>query len=148
MSITGDHHYKKLEWMYRNAAPINQIYKSDMKIGKGTCELRFESNQKFFHAANALHGSVYFKLLDDAAFFASNSLVNDVMLVTASFNIYFVRPVLFGSLLARAEVVSASKTSILAEAVLKNTTTGKEVARGSGVFAKSSVALNEDIGYK
>jgi hypothetical protein len=31
----------------------------------------------FFHAAHAVHGSVYFKALDDAAFFAVASLVQE-----------------------------------------------------------------------
>ena len=29
----------------------------------------------YFHALEAIHGSVYFKILDDAAFFAAQSVV-------------------------------------------------------------------------
>jgi acyl-coenzyme A thioesterase PaaI-like protein len=35
------------------------------------------------HSIHAVHGSVYFKALDDAAFFAVNSLVEDVFVLTA-----------------------------------------------------------------
>ena len=45
--------------------------------------------EDYFHALNAIHGSVYFKMLDDAAFFAAQSVVEDYMLLTANFNISF-----------------------------------------------------------
>ena len=35
-----------------------------------------------------MHGSVYFKALDDAAYFAVSSLVTDYLLVTVSFNLH------------------------------------------------------------
>ena len=34
------------------------------------------------HAANAAHGTIYFKMLDDAAFYAANSMVSDRFLLT------------------------------------------------------------------
>ena len=37
------------------------------------------------HAAGAVHGSYYFKVLDDACYFAANSLVSDVFVLTVSF---------------------------------------------------------------
>jgi len=72
-------HFKKLERMYLSA-PINkEIYKGiTIDISNEKAELSFKISQPFFHAANAIHGSVYFKMLDDAAFFAVNSIVEDV----------------------------------------------------------------------
>jgi acyl-coenzyme A thioesterase PaaI-like protein len=63
---------------------------------------------EFFHAAHAVHGSVYFKALDDAAFFAVNSLVTDVFVLTASYNLYLTRPVTEGALRAVGRVVHRS----------------------------------------
>ena len=70
MSIPGDH-YRKLERMYLSA-PVNDIvYKGiTIEISDGKAELSLQIDPKFFHAANAIHGSVYFKMLDDAAFIA------------------------------------------------------------------------------
>lgn len=41
-----------------------------------------------FHAAGALHGSVLFKALDDAAIFAVYSVEPEVLVVTTSFTTY------------------------------------------------------------
>ena len=142
-----DEHYRKLEWMYVHGAPINKFYTPKIDISEGECEITIESDPKFFHAANAVHGSVYFKMLDDAAFFAANSLVQDVFVLTTSFNIYLMRPVIYGQIKAVGKVVSASRKSFLAEAVLYNEK-GKEISRGSGNFVKSDIQLNESIGYK
>ena len=35
-----------------------------------------------FHTAGAAHGTLFFKMLDDAAFYAANSLVTDRFLLT------------------------------------------------------------------
>ncbi len=53
---------------------------------------RFDVGPHLHHAGGAVHGANYFKAMDDAAFFAANSLVDDVFVLTVSFNVYFLRP--------------------------------------------------------
>ena len=77
-----DDHFRRLERMYR-AAPANEYFRPDISIEEGTAEVRLVVRPDFFHAASAVHGSVYFKLLDDATFFAASSLVDDVFVLTA-----------------------------------------------------------------
>ena len=89
-----------------------------------------------FHAAGAVHGSHYFKVLDDAAFFAVASIVPDRFILTASFNLYFERPVAEGTLVGTGRVVQRSRRRFLAESVLEDDQ-GRELARGSGSFMKS-----------
>ena len=48
---------------------------------------------------------------------------------------------------ARARVVSRSKRLYLAEGTLEDAR-GREVARGSGAFMPSTIALTTDIGYR
>lgn len=144
--MPDEEHYRKLEWMYIHEAPINKYYKPEIKIAEGYAEVKIKSDTKYFHAANAVHGSVYFKMLDDAAFFAVNSLVDDVFVLTTSFNIYLLRPVVYGEITAEGRVVSNSRKSFVAEAVLFNEK-GKEIARGSGSFVKSNIPLDEHVGY-
>ena len=67
--MTDDNHYLALEKMYL-AAPINEIFKPKIKVSNETAEIKIEVNRKLFHSAGAGHGSVYFKMLDDAAFYA------------------------------------------------------------------------------
>ncbi len=67
-------HFEKLEAMYLSA-PNNAYYQPTIHITEGKAEVSIAVRPDFFHAANAVHGSVYFKLMDDASFFAANSLI-------------------------------------------------------------------------
>ena len=100
----------------------------------------------FHHAASARHGSVYFKALDDATFFAVSSLVENAFVLTVSFSIYFTRPVTDGEIVATGRVVHRSRRLYIAEGALVNDK-GKEVARGSGTFMPSATALTPALGY-
>lgn len=117
------------------------------KIGNGEAEIGLTIEEKYFHILGALHGSVYFKMLDDAAFFAVNSVVTDAFVLTTSFNINITRPVNKGKLKAVGKLRFKSRQLFTAEATLYNEK-GKEIAFGTGNFAKSRVSLTEDIGYK
>jgi len=143
--MINEEHYRKLERMYLSA-PINQFYSPSISISKGQAEIKTEVKPDFFHAAGSLHGSVYFKLLDDASFFAVNSLVKDFFVLTVSFNIYLTRPVTKGVLIAQGEVVSRSVNYFVSDSVL--TIDDKEVARGSGSFLRSRVELAEVESYR
>ncbi|NAS31756.1 hotdog fold thioesterase [Flavobacteriaceae bacterium R38] len=141
-------HYKKLERMYLNANFNKEIYEStQIEIGEETATIKLTIVPKYFHALGAIHGSVYFKLLDDAAFFAVNSVVKDVFVLTTNFNINLVRPANSGVITATGKVKFKSKNLFIAESTLLNEE-GKEIAFGTGHFAKSKVALSEEIGYK
>ena len=80
-------HHRKLERAYASA-PVTRWYGAAISIGEGSAEVRLAVRPDFHHAANAVHGSVYFRLLDDAASFAANSLVTDVLVLTASFTVH------------------------------------------------------------
>jgi acyl-coenzyme A thioesterase PaaI-like protein len=90
---------------------------------------------------------VYFKALDDAGFFAVNSLVEDVSVLTVSFSIHLLRPVSSGDMKAIGKVVQASKNMFIAEATLTNSKS-EEIARGIGTYARGKAALSPDIGYE
>lgn len=139
-------HFRKLERMYLGA-PINAYYQPKLRIEKGHSELVIPVRRDFFHAANAVHGSVYFKALDDAAFFAVNSLVRDVFVLTVSFTVYFTRPITAGEMMARGRVVHHSSRLFIAEANVVDAR-GKEIARGSGTFMRSKIPLTAEIGYR
>ena len=139
-------HFRKLERMYL-AAPCNQYYRPEMHIGNGTAEVRIAVRPEFFHAAHAVHGSVYFKALDDATFFAASSVVDDVFVLTAAFNLSLLRPVSEGTLIATGHVVHHSKRLVIADGVLVDDR-GKAVARGTGTFLPSAIRLTDEIGYR
>ncbi len=129
------------------SAPINEYYRPALTISEGRAEIRIAVRPDFFHAAHAVHGSVYFKALDDAAFFAVNSLVADVFVLTVTFNVYLTRPISEGVLLAMGRVVHRSRQLFVAESELFDDR-GKLIARGSGSFMRSAIALTPDLGYE
>ena len=146
--MTENTHHRALERMYLSA-PINvELYKDiTMKVSEGKAEVSYELSRKFFHAANAMHGSVYFKMLDDAAFFAVNSVVTDVFVYTVSLNTQLLRPVSKGIIRSVGELKFKSSNLFIADASLYDEN-GKLVGRASGNFMKSKIPLSAEIGYK
>ena len=138
-------HFRALEAMY-HAAPINEFFLPVAQIGEGRAIIEIEVRPTLFHAAGAAHGSVYFKCLDDAAFFAVNSIVPDVFVLTTSFTVYLMRPVTEGTLVATGTLVSRSKNLFVADSELRNN--GKLVGKGSGTFMRSAIELTPEVGYK
>jgi uncharacterized protein (TIGR00369 family) len=143
--MTDDPHFRSLERMYL-AAPINAFYRPSIEIQEGGAVIEMAVSDKLFHAAGAVHGSVYFKMLDDAAFFAANSLEREFFVLTTSFTTYFTRPVSEGSVRATGTVVHHGKSQILAEAVVLDGR-GREIGRGNGVFMRSRLRLSDLEGY-
>lgn len=141
-----DEHFRRLERMYRSA-PTNAYFRPEIRIGEGKAEVELAVRPDFFHAASAVHGSIYFKVLDDATFFAASSLVDDVFVLTTSFTLYFLRPVSAGVMTARGTVVSRSSRLLIGEGVIVDSE-GREVGRGSGTFMPSRVPLDERLGYR
>ena len=142
-----DAHFRSLEALYRSA-PINRQYRSELKIvGPGRSEIAFEVDESTFHAAHAAHGTIYFKMLDDAAFYAANSLISDRFLLTTAFNLHFTRPMRGGQAKAEGRWISGKRRVLVAEARIVDAE-GEECARGTGTFLRSHIALSGLAGYR
>jgi uncharacterized protein (TIGR00369 family) len=141
-------HFRKLERMYLSAPINNELYRGiTINISSEKAELTLKVEPKFFHAANAMHGSVYFKMLDDAAFFAVNSIIQDVFVYTVSLNIQLLRPVSKGIIRSTGELKFRSNNLFIADSTLFDEN-NKLAGRASGNFMKSKIELSKDIGYK
>lgn len=141
-------HFAKLERMYLSAPVNRELYKGiTLRVGHEKAELTLKIEPKFFHAANAIHGSVYFKMLDDAAFFAVNSIVAEVFVYTVSFNTQLLRPAASGLIKSMGELKFKSGNLFIADSTLWDEN-NKVIGRGSGSFMKSKIELTEAIGYK
>lgn len=140
-------HYRALESLYLSA-PVNELFDSRLEItGRGTSRISFEVDERVFHAAGAAHGTIYFKMLDDAAFYAANSLVSDRFLLTTGFNLHFTAPIRSGRVTAEGRWVSGKRRVFVAEAHLLDED-GEELGRGTGTFMRSQIALSGLPGYK
>ncbi|ANM29978.1 hypothetical protein ABI59_10950 [Acidobacteria bacterium Mor1] len=140
-------HYRRLEFLY-SVAPTNRYYKPRLSIEHEKATIEVDVDPNFFHAAHAVHGSVYFKMLDDAAFFAANSVVPGVFVLTASFNLQLFRPVTEGTLTAHGTLVNKSRRVVAAEAVLIDEK-GRQLGRGGGTFMPTDLDLFKlEAGYR
>ena len=134
-------HYRRLEKMYLSAE-FNEFYQPELTITEGEAEVSFDAGPHLHHAGNAVHGANYFKALDDAAFFAVNSLVEDVFVLTVTFNIQLLRPICEGRMIAKGKVVNAGRTVWVADATLLDEK-GRILGRGTGTFMRSKMALTD-----
>lgn len=143
--MTKKIHYSSLESMYA-AAPINKIYKPTIDVSEGKAVIEIELSEKYHHSASGVHGSVYFKMLDDAAFFAANSLEEEFFVLTTSFTTYITRPVSSGKMKAIGKVVNKNNSQFIAESVVYDAQE-REIGRGNGVFIRGKFLLADSAGY-
>jgi uncharacterized protein (TIGR00369 family) len=143
--MSKEEHYRCLESMYQ-AAPINTFYEPKMVVSEGEATIEMEIFEKLHHSAGGVHGSVYFKMLDDAAFFAANSLETKFFVLTTSFTTYLTRPVSSGKLRSVGRVVNQNRMQFIAESIVYDSK-GNEIGRGNGIFVRSKMLLEDASGY-
>jgi uncharacterized protein (TIGR00369 family) len=140
-------HLRALEALYASA-PVNQLFKSRLSLPEaGRSEIAFAVAPESFHAAGAAHGTLYFKMLDDAAFYACNGLVSDRFLLTTAFNLHFTKPMRDGAARAEGRWISGKRRVFVAEARIVDSE-GEECARGTGTFMRSHIGLSGLDGYR
>src|SRR4051812_45799611 len=133
-------HFRALESLYRHA-PINRQFDSELEIvEQGFARIRFQVTEGMFHAAGAAHGTIYFKMLDDAAFYACNSLVTDRFLLTTAFNLLFTKPLRAGEALAEGRWASGRRRGLGGES-RPNASSGGEAAPGPGDVMRPATPL-------
>jgi uncharacterized protein (TIGR00369 family) len=143
----ADAHFRALEQLYASA-PINLLFRSSLVIEEaGRSRIDFNVEPESFHAAGAAHGTLYFKMLDDAAFYAANGLVSDRFLLTTAFNLHFTKPLREGAAFAEGRWISGKRRVFVADARIVDSS-GEECARGTGTFLRSHIALSGLPGYR
>ena len=140
-------HFRALESLYRHA-PINTLFESELEIVEpGFARIRFQVGPNFYHAAGAAHGTTYFKMMDDAAFYACNSMVSDRFLLTTAFNLLFTRPLREGPVVAEGRWSSGRRRVFVGEARLIDSD-GELAGSGTGTFMRSHIPLSSLPGYR
>lgn len=125
--------------MYDRAV-VNRLYEPRLKASDGEVEITMPVQEKFFHSAGAIHGSVYFKILDDAACFAAWTREKEFFIVTAAFTTYITRPVMEGKLRAVGRVTSETKTQFIVESTAFDRA-DRIVAQGNGIMMRGRAKL-------
>ena len=141
-------HYRGLERMYLQAPYNQQLYDdTTIDISEGQAIITTRVSERHFHGGGAMHGSCYFRMLDDAAFFAVNSMVRDYMVYTVAFDLRLNRPVSSGIIRSVGKLKQDTQKLYIAEATLYD---DKErvIASGTGKFMKSQIPIHTIPGYQ
>lgn len=109
--------------------------------------ISLEVDRTQFHAMGAAHGSIYFKLIDDAAYFAAQVYVEDCYLLTAGMNINFTRSAISGVIECRGKMVYRGRNMLVAEAEITDAK-GHLLATGRGTFMRSEKPFEANFGYR
>ena len=125
-------HYRSLENMYLSA-PINTIFPPTITVSEAEAKITLEVKPEYFNAADAIHGAVYFKLLDDSAVFAASACSEEFVVLTVSFTTNISKPVSSGLVTAIGKVVKTDGKKLYAESIIYDEH-GNEVAKGHGLF--------------
>jgi len=144
--MTNREHFIKLENMM-HSAPFVHLTGARVAVKKGEAKITLPVKKDFYHAAGAMHGALYFLALDNAAWFAVNSLVEDVFVLTTSFTTYITSPVSEGVVKAIGKAVYQNNSQFIGESILYDSN-DDEIARANGIFVRSKIPLSEEIGYK
>ncbi|NOQ75045.1 MAG: hotdog fold thioesterase [Crocinitomix sp.] len=134
-------HFDRLIKMYAKA-PIHTFYKDiTLEVTDKESTVTLPIRPDFFHGGMSTHGSVYFKLLDDAAYFACQSVIEDYFIVTTNFNISLLRPITKGTVTAIGKMDFNSQQLFTAAAELFDER-GRLCGKGQGQFMKSKLSLS------
>lgn len=144
--MTDYAHYRGLKHLYANA-PISRWSGSTVAIEKGHAEIRIPIRPEFLQAPHAVHPSVYFRALNDAALFAVNSLVDDVQVLPVSFSMNIVHLRCDGEMRAHGWLRHEQGALFIAESELRDAS-GALLATGNGISCRSSIPLDNDHGYR
>jgi uncharacterized protein (TIGR00369 family) len=140
-------HYRKLERMYMSARIQKKYPGIHLTVDKRHAMISLPVDESYHHAGGYMHGSVYFRLLDDVCYFAAMSEELNHFYVTSEFSIQFFRPLKNGIIRAESNEIKWLENEFHVKGTLYNEE-GKKLASGSGIFKKSRYQLDESVGYR
>lgn len=141
----NEKHFRALEAMYQSAPFHNILPPVRLTVEPGACSLASVITSDLFHAGGSAHGFSFFRLLDDAAFFAAQSLETAYFLNTSLFSVNFLRPLTSGEVHCSATAEVRGKAWEGKAELFQNE---KLCARAEGVFLKSRVLLSEVVSFR
>lgn len=141
----NEQHFRALESMYL-AAPFHSVLPAvRLSVEPGACSASSEIIPELFHAGGKAHGFTYFRLLDDAAFFAAQSMELEYFLNTSQFSLKFLRPLGAGPVLCKAIAQQKGRVYESSAELFQN---NELFARGEGIFLRSRSLLKEVASFR
>ena len=113
--------------------PMHKGLNLNVTMSQGVATVEMTVSPEICNLVGILHGNYYFKIMDDACFFAALSLNKHEFVATANFNIHYFSPASKGQLIASAQVVHARGTKYVCECTIVDKEQ-KKYGCGSGLF--------------
>jgi len=139
-------HYDGLEKMHLKS-PINDLIKSKINISQGKAQVNFKNSIAMRDALGNIHNAYIFMGLEEAAFFAANSLIEDVLVSNKSFELIFSKPTKSVELIAKGKFEEKSMGNYIISAELYDQDE-KLIAKAKGIFRRSKNLLEDIKNYQ
>ncbi|MFK7845241.1 MAG: hypothetical protein AB8G77_08065 [Rhodothermales bacterium] len=141
--MIGDKQLARLVKFFTEA-PSSRYTSEDISITFGEARIKYDPVHEDYDATGSIDRAVYGKLMLDAATLAAGTLIEDRFVVNESFNLYAMKPMTEGKLIAVARLIHAQENRYTVEVRLLDVQ-GRSVASGHGSFSLSRKAFeNED----
>ena len=115
------------------AARSNELLDLGIRISEGEADIVIPLREDVSSDRGNVLDALCISIMNDAAYYAVNSLVGHAPVATVSFNASLTRAHPAGDLLARGRFVGMSADRYLADSILTDSA-GTEVGRGEGEF--------------
>jgi uncharacterized protein (TIGR00369 family) len=116
MTDQKDTRRSNVEGIFNRANFISHLGLKLIDVGSGSCSVELQTDDRHLQQHGFVHAGVLATLADHAAGGAARSSVSDGYdVITIEFKINFLKPAPAGELLAKARVLRAGKTVVVAE---------------------------------
>ena len=139
--MIGDRQLARLVKFFTEA-PSSKYTPEDISITFGEARIKYDPAFEDHDATGFIDRAVYGKLMLDAATLAAGSLSQDRFVVNDTFNIYAMKPLIEGKLVAVARLVHAQRDRYTVEVRLLDAD-GMAIASGHGSFSLGNQSVEE-----
>ena len=115
--------------------PMHHNLNMNVELGNKSATIQLTIHDSIINLVGIVHGAIYFKLIDDACFFAALSAKKSNFVATSNMTIHYLTPASEGVLIAHAKMITKQGRKYLCECDIKDKE-GTIYAYGSGSFVE------------
>ena len=127
--------------------PMHHNLNMNVELGKNSATITMTIHDSVINLVGILHGAIYFKLIDDACFFAALSAQESSFVATSNMTIHYLKPASKGVLIAHAKMITKQGRKYLCECEIKDEE-GTIYTYGSGSFIEPKKSYDYQARFK
>jgi uncharacterized protein (TIGR00369 family) len=113
--------------------PMHKPLNMSVALKEKSAKITMSVHSSVLNFVGILHGSIYFKLMDDACFFAVIATNQSSFVVTSNMTVNYIKPVSEGMIITHASVITKRGRLYLCESHITNLE-GSILAHATGSF--------------